>query len=142
MKIAMMVRGYLPAPRPKDIIYAPIDLAVSIAAGLAERGHDISFFGPQGTHIPGVKVYSRRLRALVHNQKEFTELVKDTEKLMHYVPELWDKRLACDMFRRAEKGDFDILHFHHPEVALSQAIRYPTVPVAYSIHDPIYPWIE
>ena len=38
MKIAMMVRGYIPVPRPADIIYAPIDLAVDIAKGLSAKG--------------------------------------------------------------------------------------------------------
>ncbi len=140
MKIAMMVRGYIPSPRPNDIIYAPIDLAVSIAQGLTARGHDVTYFGPQGTDIPGVKTETLQFRPLVHNQKEFGELVNDTEKLMHYIPELWDKRYVIEMFDRAEAGDFDVLHFHHPEAALPQATQRSTVPVVYTLHDPVYDW--
>lgn len=140
MKIAMMVRGYVPTPRPLDMLNAPFDLAVEIAKGFAERGHQVTYFGPQGTNIPGVEVETLDLRPLVHNQKEFGDLVHDTEKLMHYVPELWDRRFAMQMFERAQKGEFDILHFHHPEVGLGLAPVYPDVPVAYTLHDPIYPW--
>ena len=140
MKIAMMVRGYLQSPRPLDMIYAPIDLAIEISKGLTERGHQVTYFGPQGTHIPGVEVETLDVRPLVHGQKEFAELTSDTEKLMHYVPELWDKRFAASMFERAQKGEFDLLHFHHPEVAINLAPAYPEVPVAYTLHDPIFPW--
>lgn len=140
MKIAMMVRGYLQTPRPLDMIYAPIDLAIEISKGLTDRGHQVTYFGPQGTHIPGVEVETLDVRPLVHGQKEFSELKGDTEKLMNYVPELWDKRFAAHMFERAQKGEFDLLHFHHPGVAMDLAAIYPDVPVAYTLHDPIYPW--
>ena len=137
MKIAMMVRGYLPSPRPSDIIYAPIDLAVAIAKGLTARGHAVTYFGPQGTEIPGVTVETLNFRPLVHNQKEFSELTNDTEKLMHYIPELWDKRYAVEMFDRGEARDFDLLYFHHPETTLPQATMRASVPVAYTLHDPV-----
>lgn len=140
MKIAMMVRGYLQTPRPLDMIYAPIDLAEYIAKGLTDRGHQVTYFGPQGTHIPGVKVETLDVRPLVHGQKEFAHMIGDTEKLMHYVPSLWDKRFVTTMFERAQRGEFDMLHFHHPETAMDVAYAYPDVPVAYTLHDPIYPW--
>src|SRR5262245_54450626 len=100
MKIAMMVRGYLQSPRPLDMIYAPIDLAVEIAKGLTGRGHEVTYFGPQGTNISGVEVETLNVRPLVHGQKEFAELKGATEKLTNYLPELWDKRFAISMFER------------------------------------------
>lgn len=106
-----MVRGYIPSPRPADIIYAPIDLAVDVAEGLAQCGHEITYFGPQGTQLRYANVETLGMRPLVHNQQEFGELVNDTEKQMHYVPELWDKRFVCDMYARAKKGEFDLLYF-------------------------------
>jgi len=142
MKIAMMVRGYIPAPRPSDIIYAPIDLAIHIGQGLAERGHDVTYFGPQGTDIKGIEVETLNLPALVHNQDEFATLLKDKARQMHYIPGLWDRKLADEMFRQAKKGDFDLLHFHHPEVALPSAVNNPKVPVVYTLHDPIYDYYK
>jgi glycosyltransferase involved in cell wall biosynthesis len=44
------------------------------------------------------------------------------------------------MFERANKGEFDLLYFHHPEIALPLARLYPRVKVAYTMHDPFYPW--
>lgn len=139
MKIAMMVRGYLPAPRPDDIVYAPIDLAVTIGEGLAKRGHKVDFYGPEGTKLK-VPVKTRKLRALASNYKEFQKLLGSVDLLTHYVPSLWDQYLSSEMFLRASKGDYDILHFHHPETAMPFAKLYPNVPVAYTLHDPIYGW--
>lgn len=143
MNIAMMVRGYLPAPRPKDIIYAPVDLALAISDGLVKRGHSVDFYGPLGSEAPkGVTVRTRNLRPLIHNQPEMRELFGDTARMTHYVPELWDKYLVSDMFKRAKQGKYDILHFHHPEVALAEAQLNQDIPVAYTQHDPIFPWYK
>lgn len=142
MRIAMLVRGYIPAPRPLDMIYAPIDLAVALAKGLGARGHSVDFFAPLGTeiHAPHVKVETLNLRPLVHNQKETTELFHNSNLLTHYVPALWDDHMACEMFRRASRGHYDVLHFHHPEVALPLAQANPSVPIVHTLHDPVYSW--
>lgn len=143
MKIAMMVRGYLPAPRSVDMIYAPIDLAVATAEGLAERGHDVTFFAPNGTKLnTKVKVETLNLRPLAHNLPEFKELLSDTEKLTHYMLSLWDKYLVNEMLRQADEGKFDLLHFHHPEVALDTAREHPNIPIVYTLHDPVYAWYK
>jgi glycosyltransferase involved in cell wall biosynthesis len=141
MRIAMMVRAYLPTPRPSDMIYAPIDLASAIAEGLSSRGHDVTFFAPNGSRINhGTRIESLHLRPLARNLKDFREMLDNTEHLTHYVPELWDKYFAVEMLKRAERGHYDLVHFHHPEVALDLAKLYPSVPIAYTMHDPIYPW--
>lgn len=142
MKIAMMVRAFIPMPRPSDMIYAPIDLAVAIAKGLGERGHQVTLFSPLGTEVHGqnVTVETMNLRPLVKNQAEFTALLDNTEHLSHDVHGLWDRYMASEMFDRASRGEFDLLHFHHPESALSMAARTRKVPTVYTLHDPVYPW--
>lgn len=141
MKIAMMVRGYIPAPSPLDIVYAPIALAVEIAQGLAARGHQVDFYGPAGTRL-SVPVKTRGLRSLVHNYSEFQTLLKSVDLLTHYVPSMWDQYLSSEMFKRAAEGKYDILHFHHVETAMPFAGIFPTVPVVYTLHDPIYGWYQ
>lgn len=138
----MMVRGYIPAPRPADLIYAPIDLAVAVAEGMVRKGHKVDFFGPLGTDFQDKRINVRtlNLRPLVHNAAETTELFHDASRLTHYVPELWDSYLARDMFARARRGYYDLLHFHHPEIGLPFAKSFPTVPVLYTLHDPVFPW--
>lgn len=141
MKIAMMVRGYLTAPGPKDIVYAPIDLAVAIAEGLVKRGHKVDFYGPKGTKLKsGVKTFN--LRPLVKNQQEFQNLIMEPDLLIHYIPALWDHYLVSQMFKQASHGDYDLLYFMHPEVALTFTKVYPEVPVAYTLHDPIFEWYQ
>lgn len=142
MKIAMMVRSYIPIPRPEDMIYAPIDLAQAIAKGLGGLGHDITLFAPSGSRVEGENVHleTKKLRTLAHNQKEFTTLLDDTQKLINGRSALWDYYLATDMFERAKAGEFDLLVFHHPDPILSLAKIYSEVPVVFVLHDPIDEW--
>ena len=142
LRIAMMVRGYLPSPRPSDMIYAPIDLAVGLAEALAQKGHTVDYFGPLGTELKHATVITQNLRPLATNSSEFQTLLGQNEQLNHYVPSLWDTYLAEEMFRRARAGEYDLLHFGHPEVALALARRYRDIPVVYTVHDPVYTWYK
>jgi glycosyltransferase involved in cell wall biosynthesis len=143
LKVAMMVRGYLPVPRPSDMIYAPIDLAANIADGLQMRGHKVDYYAPNDSELEHATVRSTNLRPLVRNSEEFQHLLGTANELVnHYVPSLWDTYMAEEMFRRAQLGEYDILHFHHPEVALPLARRYRDVPVVYTLHDPVYAWYK
>src|SRR5687768_13312598 len=106
MKIGMMIRGYLPVPRPADMIYAPIDLALAMAEGLASRGHEVTLFAPNGSEIKAgsnVHLETLNLRPLAHTQDEFRSLLDDPGRADHYVPELWDKYLAREMMARAAR---------------------------------------
>jgi glycosyltransferase involved in cell wall biosynthesis len=126
------------------MIYAPIDQAVAIADGLTRRGHTVDFFAPNGSTLKRANIVTQNLRPLVENSADFRALVEDTEKLMHYVPTLWDRQMSNEMFTRAAKGQYDLLHFHHPETGLAcaSASSAASIPVAYTLHDPIYPWYK
>jgi glycosyltransferase involved in cell wall biosynthesis len=137
MKIATMVRGYIPAPRPHDMVYAPIDLAVAISEGLTRHGHTVDYFGPNGTQVACTKVETQNLRPLARTQEEFQGIINNPDLLMHGVTGAWDFFLAREMFERAKNGEYDLLHFHHPDAALPFVHLYPEVPVVYTIHDPI-----
>lgn len=138
MKIAMMVRAYIPVPRPKDIVYANIDLAVDIADGLAKRGHSVDFYAPIGSKMKHANVVDCNLRPLTTNLEEFRELLFNTDKLIHGVSQLWDNYMADMMFKKALAGDYDLLHFDHPESAIQLAKIHRSVPTVYTLHDPIY----
>jgi glycosyltransferase involved in cell wall biosynthesis len=142
MKIAMMVRSYLPVPRPADMIYAPIDLAVAIAEGLTQQGHEVDLFAPLGSSLRHAKIESSNLRPLARNQEEMQKLLRNSEEVNHYIPALWDNYMVDEMFERAVAGEYDLLHFHHPEVALQAARANPNIPVAYTLHDPVYNWYK
>lgn len=141
MNIAVMVRGYLTAPQPKDIIYAPIDLAIAICEQLTKRGHGVTFFGANGSHMQAT-VETLNLPPLVHNQQEMSELMAGNEAMRHYHPALYESQYALEMFKRADAAEFDLLYFHHPEVALPYAKLFPHVPVVYTLHDPLTDWYK
>jgi glycosyltransferase involved in cell wall biosynthesis len=139
MKIAMMVRGYITAPQPTDIIYAPINLAISIAGGLVKRGHSVDFYGPEGSKLAsGVKTHD--LRPLVANQEDFQELISTPNLMTHYILNLWDGALAYQMFEAAKNKKYDLLYFIHPEVQLLLSKVYGNIPIVSTIHDPIDKW--
>ncbi|MBL8158960.1 glycosyltransferase family 4 protein [Candidatus Saccharibacteria bacterium] len=142
MKIATIVRGYIPAPRPESMIYAPIDLAVAITEQLVQRGHTVDYYGPIGTHLRASSVVTLNQRARVKDYDEFEAMLGDSEALAHNAPGLWDSIFVREMFERASRGEYDLLHFHHFEMALPFVHQYPDVKVAYTLHDPISPWMR
>lgn len=142
MRIATMVRGYIPAPRPVDMVYAPIDLALALSQRLTMRGHKVTYYGPNSTRIKGVPVETHNLRPLVHTNQEFHELLERPDLMSHNVPGMWDLFLAREMFEKARKGAYDLLHFQHPEAALPYVHLYPDVPVVYTLNDPLFPWLR
>lgn len=141
MKIATMVRSYMPVPRPSDILYAPIDLAVAIGEGLASRGHDVTFYAPEGSKLSSkVHLQTLGLQPLVKNEKDWVSHLNTIKPHLHYLPWLYDNKYVEDMFMRASRGEYDALFFHHPELPLPYAHRYPDVKVISTLHDPLYNW--
>lgn len=136
MKIATMVRGYLPVPRPSDMIYAPMDVAQALSSGLAARGHEVTFFGPIGTNLD-VPTETLNLRSLARNEAEFTSLMLNPAITAHNIMAMWDQRMVWEMFERTRDGEFDLMHLHHPEIGFPYARMYPDVPVVVTIHDPV-----
>lgn len=138
----MMVRGYIPVPRPADIVYAPIDLAVAVAKGLVARGHEVDFFAPNGSALPGVNVETLNLRALINNEAEFLATINDAGLQGHVQPSLWDGYFAREMFKRANNGQYDLLYFHHTEIALPFVRDNSKTPVVYTMNDPMFAWYK
>jgi len=139
MKIATLVRGMIPTPRPSDMVYAPIDLAMAISEHLAQWGHKVDYFGPIGTKLQHANVETMSLRPLAPNLKEWTSIVTDIDLQSYGIPDAWDHFYALEMFERARRGEYDLLHFHHPEAARPFVKLFPDVPVVYTLHNPTDP---
>ncbi len=142
MKIATMVRSYIPWPRPADMNYAPIDVALTTARGLGQRGHEVTIFAPEGSQIsgPGLRLETRGLQPLTRTLPELEALLDRMDLFSHGVPFLRDHYYASDMYARAAAGEYDIVHFHHPETGLTLGRNYPQVPAVHTLHDPIADW--
>lgn len=135
MKIAMMVRSFIETPTPNDIAYSPAGVAQAIAEGLAKRGHEVTFFGPEGTRLDGVKVETCGIRPLAKTAASLEEQISTTELFSNYKFSLFDLRMARDMLERASTGEFDCLIFNHFESVLPMAKMFPDVPILYILHD-------
>lgn len=141
LKIAAMVTGHFTIPPPKGIIYAPMDIATAVAQGLTKKNHQVYFYAPRGSKMPGVKIINSGLSPL--KQNDGLSIIKNSEvggaesaKIFN----LWDQYLIAQMFKEAEKGKYDLLHIHPADRALPLSLSHSKIPVVYTLHDPIYPW--
>ena len=136
MRIAMMVRGFLPTPPQNDIAYSPASVAKALAEGLAKRGHEITFFGPEGTTFDqNITVETCGLQPIATTMSELDEQISTPDLFSDYRFELYDGVMAREMLARANKGKFDCVVFHHFESALTLAPLFPNVPIVFILHD-------
>ena len=141
LRIATMVTGHFTTPPAKGIIYAPMDIATWVSEGLVRRGHRVDFYAPVGSKIKVTKVVSDGLQALKKNGEETVlKNLRAGGAEISKVFNLWDQYLIAQMFKEAEKGNYDILHIHPADRALPLALSHFKIPVVYTLHDPIYPW--
>ncbi len=141
LRIATMVTGHYTAPQPFGVIYAPMDIAVAVSEGLTRRGHEVTFFAPEGSKLKVSAVRTEKLKALrVNGELPILEepSVGPVEKAKLY--NLWDQFLLSAMYREALGGKFDIIHVHPADRALPLAHAIRNIPTVYTLHDPIYPW--
>lgn len=131
----MMVRGFLQTPVPNNVAYSPSTIAQGIAEGLQSIGHDVTFFGPDGTKLNVAHVETGALRPVVKTQTEFDDFVSSNDLFEGYRPGLYDNVLAKLMLQRAAKKEFDCVVFHHFESVLPIADLFPSVPIVHILHD-------
>ena len=139
LKIATVVASELPFPIPSDFPrpYAPLQVALDVAEGLAERGHRITFFGPAGSKSKKFEVITAPFVPLYKNKiLEMPEVYgREREKIFG----LFDQYLVALLFKENLKRKFDIIHIHPADRALPLAFLTDT-PVVYTLHDPLYKW--
>jgi len=140
LKIATFVASEVPFPVPKDFkdIYAPVEVALNVAEGLAKRGHEVTFFGPLGSKSKICKVREVNIEPLYKNKILKLPGVrgnKEREKIFY----LFDQYIISQIFKENLKEKFDIIHIHPVDRALP-FVTLTKTPVVYTLHDPIYPW--
>ncbi|MDD4931613.1 MAG: glycosyltransferase [Candidatus Colwellbacteria bacterium] len=140
LKIATMVTGHFTTPPPKGTIYAPMDIATEVIEGLASRGHRVDFYGPKGTKVMGAKVIDCGLEALQGKGRKILGVPGARNIERDKIFGLWDQYLIAEMFMKARKEGYDLLHVHPIDRALPIALACQDVKTVYTLHDPIYPW--
>ncbi|MFH1451152.1 MAG: glycosyltransferase family 4 protein [bacterium] len=140
LKIATIVTSEIPFPIPKDFprVYAPLQVALDLAEGLTKKGHEVTFFGPKGSHSKIFKTKEVNFSPLYKNPL----LLKDKfirgierEKIFN----LFDQKLIISILEADLKEKFDIIHIHPVDRALPLAPLFKT-PIVYTLHDPVYAW--
>lgn len=129
-----MVRSYLETPVPNDIAYSPATIAQSISEGLYDNGHEVTFFGPDGTSVK-TEIETCGMRPFFRNTQDFDSLVSTSDLFTNYMFGIADAAMARQMLERASRKEFDCVVFHHFESVLPLAKLYPTVPIVCILHD-------
>lgn len=140
LRIATVVTSEVPFPIPKDFprVYAPLQIAIDLAEGLTKKGHEVTFFGPKGSHSRIFKTKQADFSPLYKNPLLLNDkLVRgvEREKLFN----LFDQKLIASILEDCRKGKFDIVHVHPVDRILPLAPLFP-VPIVYTLHDPVYQW--
>jgi len=141
MKIALVVphifmhRDILP-----DVIFSPGTLALDLAAALHELDEDVTLCTPGQ-----VRTKVRNITAdlsffeteLTRRNLTYTELLKQHSFTFVTLARQVQSELLADVFDRANKGEFDVVHVYTNEedIALPFA-RLCKVPVVFTHHDP------
>lgn len=140
LRIAQFVTTTFTNPQPPEIIYAPIHLMLELTEHLSRRGHEMTVYAPEGSNPRGAKLETLGLPPLKQDRSTvyFHPSTNAAEK--HTSGILWKQYAIQHMFEAARQGQYDILHIHPVDVALPLARAYPSVPVVYTLHDPITAW--
>lgn len=140
MRIASYISGLYTIPPPEGIIFAPMDIASSIATNMVKRDHQVTIYAPEHSRVHGIKIINDGLPALKQNRKSiyYDHSLSDISKGI--LETIWDQYLIAKMFLAAEYGYYDLVHCHVCHQTLPIALSHHRIPTLYTIHDYIKPW--
>lgn len=140
LKIAIMLSGNIPLSPPKDYKepFAPLEMAIRIAEGLAEKGHKIFFFSPKGSKSKKFKICEANFQPFYKNKilKDYKIPCNEREKFNY----LFEQYLICLILKKHQKENFDIVHIHPIDRGLPFGFLFSKIPFVYTLHDPVSPW--
>lgn len=115
------------SPKFADMIYAPRDLAVSLADGLVYRGHEVTFatapdIQTRASILPGDTAFL----SLMHRSPESHALIKRDYEI----------DLLTRTYKHAQEVRFDIIHVYTMTMA-HYFEQFVSCPVVYTLHDPL-----
>ncbi|MEK7544384.1 MAG: glycosyltransferase family 4 protein [Patescibacteria group bacterium] len=139
MKIGLLAPSiYMSPTRFGDMIFAPRDLAVWLADGLVERGHDVFFF--TAPDVPTKATIVAGDMGLMEDMQE-DKLASAGGERMKWASFYTRKRnyeldLTQRAYAMADAGKLDIIHSYHDTLAhfFDELTGFPTV---YTLHDPL-----
>lgn len=130
----MFCSGRFTTPAPLKTIFAPLKITSVLADEMAKRGHKVTLFAAKGTKSKA-KVETLGLLPL-ENRKDIKKCI-DIRKVR--VMNFYEQIFISEIYRRAEKREFDIIHIHPAEQAIGFAAN-SKIPTVFTLHDPISCW--
>ena len=131
----MFCSGRFPTPlKDEKIIYAPLAITSVLADGLAKKGHKVHLFGAEGS-FSKAKIETLGLPPLRKNRVLASSVNIEDPRIVNFYEQIF----ISEIYRRANKGDFDIVHIHPVDAALPLSALSKT-PTVFTLHDPISPW--
>jgi len=143
LRIATMVSALYFTPPPKGAIFAPMFIAKDISEGLVKKGHEVTFFAPEGSNLKVTKVISGGLKPLCFSPYKKPEIFKNPDvkrKNRIEISNLWDQHLVSLLYKENLVKKFDIIHIHLKAEFALPISRLSKTPTVFTFHDPIYPW--
>ena len=131
LRIAMFCTNEWPTPPPQDTFYAPLWIAQHVAEGLFARGHHIDYFGARGSTLNANLVHLG-MPALKTNRELQPYLRGQNETVVNF----YEQTMLCEIYRRANRGQYDLVHIHPYRRAIQYAALTNT-PTVFTLHDPI-----
>lgn len=135
MKIALFCTGEWTSPLRKDIIYAPLPLFDELVNGLADKGHEVFVYAPEGSKFnhPKVKTISLDLKSF--DKAGYNNMwgsFHDQEVLTVY-----EQFLLAQLVKDEKKYNFDAIHIHHNLIHFLPFLNLVNTPVFFTLHDPL-----
>lgn len=132
LKIAIYCTNEFSCPLPKEIIYAPMDLAEEMARGLSRRGHDVTFYCSSDSKIEAKKVSNGMISYYKLKGKIVNGGFHDQLQVAIY-----EQLLASKMFEDARSEKYDMIHCFHLTPKLLPFVNIIKTPVIFTFHDPL-----
>lgn len=137
IRLAAFVTGTYPTILERSFVNAPMDIAASLCRGLSERGHQVDYYAPNGSQIDG-NLITLGLDPLSEFGVHLPPDDQGNEDASAQL--LWDHPFLEEMFRRAHRGDYDLMHIH-PIARAMPLCRVMPFPSVFTIHDPLWAWM-
>lgn len=132
LKIALYCTNEFSCPLPKEIIYAPMDVAEILTKELAKRGHDVTFYCSSDSKIKAKKISNGMVSFYKLKDKPMNGGFHDQLQLSIY-----EQLLASKMYEDSRNGRYDIIHAFHLAPKLLPFVNHTNTPTIFTLDDPM-----
>ena len=125
----------IPLKKSDEIIYAPIALISELVKILVKRGHKVTLFAGSDSKTVA-KLISCNQTSFAHHPHFKLESKPLNRKLFYP----YEQHLIANLYLRAQKNEFDIIHNFHAPFRTLPFTYFSPVPTLTTLHDPIHSW--